>query len=154
MKVALETDLPIAPETAWDWVQTSALLREITFPLVIFRPIGGPWPERWEETRYRAWMLLFGVLPFGRQSIVITKGEDADGYWVRDNGSGDLVATWDHRITLRRTEDGGTRYADVVEVKAGVLTPVVWAFAAVFYRWRQRRWRRLAVLGFDPTGEA
>jgi hypothetical protein len=43
----------------------------------------------------------------------------------------------------------GVVYRDRVEVRAGVLTPFIWVFAQIFYRHRQRRWRRLAANGFD-----
>jgi hypothetical protein len=68
---------------------------------------------------------------------------------VRDNGHGDLPRKWDHRITLVPQPGGGTLYTDRVEVGAGVLTPFVWLFAGMFYRHRQRRWRRLVENDFD-----
>jgi hypothetical protein len=33
---------------------------------------------------------------------------------------------------------------DRIEIDAGVMTPLVAGFAAIFYRYRQRRWRALA----------
>ena len=49
---------------------------------------------------------------------------------------------------MQALPDGRTRYTDSVEVRAGLLTPLVWAFATAFYRHRQRRWRRLVRRGF------
>ena len=37
-----------------------------------------------------------------------------------------------------------TRYSDRIEIDAGPLTPLVAGYAQLFYRYRQRRWRRLA----------
>jgi uncharacterized membrane protein len=68
---------------------------------------------------------------------------------LRENGSGQLATVWDHTIRVEPSSDGGTQYTDVVEVRAGVLTPFVWAFAQVFYHHRQRRWRALVKRGFD-----
>jgi hypothetical protein len=36
------------------------------------------------------------------------------------------------------------RLRDEVDIAAGHMTPIVWAFAQVFYRHRQHRWRALA----------
>lgn len=36
---------------------------------------------------------------------------------------------------------GSSRFP--VEIRAGVLTPLVWLFAQVFFRYRQMRWRSL-----------
>jgi hypothetical protein len=59
------------------------------------------------------------------------------------------IATWDHHIIMRETEDGRTHYTDQVEVKAGRLTPFIWVYASLFYRYRQHRWRRLVAQAFD-----
>jgi hypothetical protein len=45
--------------------------------------------------------------------------------------------------------DDRTHYRDVVYVEAGWLTPAIWLYASLFYRHRQRRWRRLVRNGFD-----
>jgi hypothetical protein len=55
-----------------------------------------------------------------------------------------LIRRWDHRIQFEPLGPDSSRYTDEVEVEAGLLTPVAWAFAQWFYRHRQRRWRRVA----------
>jgi hypothetical protein len=42
-----------------------------------------------------------------------------------------------------KVEGDGTLYTDNVRVEAGILTPIVWAFAVCFYQYRQRRWCQL-----------
>ena len=70
---------------------------------------------------------------------------------------GALIRRWDHLITIEPAGPRRTRYTDWVEAEAGLLTPLVWAFARVFYAHRQRRWQRLVAHGFryggvDPAG--
>jgi len=36
---------------------------------------------------------------------------------------------------------GKVSYTDEIEIQAGWLTPVIWLFAHIFYRHRQRRWK-------------
>lgn len=50
--------------------------------------------------------------------------------------------------------DGRVAIFDRVEVKAGLLTPFIWAYASLFYHYRQHRWRRLVEGGFAYPGEA
>ncbi len=71
---------------------------------------------------------------------------------LRDDGRGTLASTWDHLIVIQASGHGCS-YTDRIEVKAGVLTLLVWSFAWVFYLHRQRRWRRLVASGFSygPT---
>ena len=96
-------------------------------------------------------MFLFGFIPLGWQAIVISLPEPrGNTRFVRDNGHSPLIRRWDHWITIEPSEDGKrTRYTDTVEVEAGLLTPVIAAFARVFYAHRQRRWRALARTGFS-----
>lgn len=154
MIVDLSTRLDAPIARVWDELQTTRLLVHVAAPMVHFTPLEpAALPERWSEGRYRVRMKVFGVLPSGTQVIAISKAESQEGgarrFTLRDNGSGDLAKTWDHVITLQELPDGATMYRDRVEVRAGLLTPVVWLFAQVFYRHRQRRWRRLVARGFD-----
>jgi hypothetical protein len=47
------------------------------------------------------------------------------------------------RLSLPPFGDDRLHYTDEIEIQAGLLAGVVWAFAHVFYRHRQRRWRTL-----------
>ncbi len=113
----------------------------------MFTPVDPPaLPARWQPGEYRVRMRALGRVPLGEQTIRISFPPTAGGeYLLRDDGSGRLVRRWDHLIRLRAAPDGrSTLYRDEVDIEAGPLTVPVWAFATVLYRWRQRRWRRLA----------
>ena len=150
MRLTLETVIEAPAEQVWTHLQTPTLLRHVCHPLLAFQPIDPPhWPDQWAERDYAVSMKAFGLMPLGRQDIRIRK--DAPSDWprtVRDDGRGTLVQRWDHLIEIAPLGESRTRYRDTVDVEAGVLTPFVWAYAAVFYRHRQARWRRLARTGF------
>jgi hypothetical protein len=55
------------------------------------------------------------------------------------------VRHWDQHNRIRTTPDGRNLCSDEIEVTAGLLTPLIWAFAQWFYRHRQFR-RRYLVL--------
>ena len=76
-----------------------------------------------------------------------TPGPD-DDWVIHDAGSGSAARMWDHRIYVE-SDGEGTRYSDCLRIDAGLLTPVVAAFAGVFSRYRQARWRRLVDNDFD-----
>jgi hypothetical protein len=105
-------------------------------------------PDSWSEGTYRVRLHLFGLVPFGEQAIVISIPPTATGFALRDAGHSALIKTWDHLITIQ-PHGNGSIYRDRVEVKAGVLTPLIWLFAQVFYRHRQRRWRALVARKFN-----
>jgi ligand-binding SRPBCC domain-containing protein len=52
------------------------------------------------------------------------------------------VRVWNHRLTFEPT-DGGSRYTDEIEIERGPLGLPTAAFIAIFFRYRQWRWRRL-----------
>ncbi|MEM7689467.1 MAG: hypothetical protein AAF291_10640 [Pseudomonadota bacterium] len=143
--------LDCTPDEAWERVNTSALLHRITAPLIRFVPRGEGFPATWRDGEYRAWMLFGGILPIGWQAIVISKPEPAgETRYLRDNGYGPLIKTWDHWIAIKPADDPSkTHYCDRVTVEAGLLTPLIAGFAKVFYAHRQKRWRELARTDFS-----
>ncbi len=141
MRLSVSTVLTAPVERVWSLLETPDLLAHVARPLVTFEPLDPPaLPERWVDGPYRVRMRVFGVVPI-EHTIVISRDDAARS--IRDNGHGRLVPTWDHLITIAPLEGAATRYTDRLEVRAGALTPFVWAFAWLFYRHRQRRWRRL-----------
>lgn len=142
-KITRSTILPAPAAEVWDRVQRSATLAHVSRPLLVFDPVDGPLPEVWSEGTYPVRMRLYGILPLGRQNIVIRHEPSEPGRWrIRDAGHGPLARRWDHLITIEAVGDR-TRYTDRVEIDAGWLTLPVAAFAWLFYGHRQRRWRRL-----------
>lgn len=143
MKVSHSSVLDAAPGDVEGLLHTTDLLRFVAAPLVIFtsREKGGL-PSVWSPGKHRVFLWFLGFIPFGPQTVDISWGHDEAGnFWIRDDGSGFLVRRWDHRIAVRPAAEGKTLYTDDVAIEAGLLTPFVWSFAAVFYRWRQSRWR-------------
>lgn len=152
MRVHLSTPLSAAPEWVAAQLQSTAVFRHITAPLIQFHPARGTdWPTHWAPGELALHMRLLGVLPMGPQTVRISFEPPAQrGGWptLRDNGEGVLMRRWDHRITLQPLPDGRTLYTDDIEVVARhlpwLMTPLSALFAQVFYRHRQRRWRQLA----------
>jgi len=154
MLIERTTLLSCSAQRCFEEVQKSALLQQVAAPLVRFVPLEpASFPERWEPKEYLVSVRLFGFLPAGRQRINLSireRSAEMGRFHVelRDNGRGTLASTWDHLIVVQALEQGCS-YTDRVTVKAGILTPLVWSFAWIFYRHRQRRWRRLAGSGFS-----
>jgi hypothetical protein len=146
MRAFVQTKLSCAANQAWDRVQTFSLLREVCWPLVTLRPGAGETaiPERWEpgatiSLRPR----LFGMIPIGTRVLHWEK-VDAAAREMQTREYDPLIRRWDHRIHVEPVGSGSCRYTDDVEIDAGVLTLPVWLFAQLFYRHRQRRWKRVA----------
>ena len=149
MLLQISTTLPCSVEEAVKQVKTPQLLRFVANPLVQFTPVDPPaFPATWSAGTYWVQLKLFGLVPFGRQAVVISFPVVKNSFALRDNGHSALIASWDHLITIAPSEHG-SYYEDRVNLSAGALTPFVWVFAWIFYRHRQRRWRLLANRGFE-----
>ena len=148
MIVELRTRLEAPAAQCIAAVMAPALLQHIASPLIRFEPVArSGWPDRWEPGPFPVQMKLFGWVPLGIQTIDISVPDAPAGQFrLRDRGHSALIERWDHLISIE-TVDGGTRYIDRVDIRAGWRTPLVWLFARVFYAHRQRRWRRLATSG-------
>jgi hypothetical protein len=143
-EISLSTILPAPPDEIRRRLGESATLAHVARGLLSFRPLDTPaLPETWAPGRYRVALRLFGVIPAGTQVIGIEQPGDSDAWVVRDNGGGTLFPVWDHRIFLAPAGPDETRYTDTVRFRARLPGPLARGFVHVFYRYRQRRWRRL-----------
>lgn len=154
MLVQVSTLLDCPPAITWQEVQTSKLLEYVAAPLVKFVPVQpDTFPEVWVDGKYLVQMRLLGVIPFGKHWIVISRPTTVNDsnkqvHELLDDGYGDIISKWRHLITIQETLDGRTHYTDTIEVAAGILTFGVWIYANIFYRYRQRRWRKLVKADF------
>jgi len=148
------SELACTPDEAWSRALSPALLEHVSAPLIRFVPVGAKgFPQDWQLREYRAWMLLFGFIPLGWQAILISFPEPrGEIRFIRDDGYSPLIRRWDHWIEIAPGPAGTTRYTDRITIEAGWLTPLIAAFARVFYAHRQRRWRALARTGFAALG--
>jgi hypothetical protein len=64
----------------------------------------------------------------------------------RHDEAGGFIRSWRHDIEVEPVDAQRCRYEDRIDIDAGRMTAAVTAFARVFYRIRQRRWRQLAPL--------
>lgn len=152
MRIEITTVLDVAAERAWEAVRQPRLLDHVAWPLQSFEHVDPPtWPALWIEGSYDVRLRLFGAVPMGRQRVMIRDMvAGPDRYGLRDDGYGDLARRWDHVISIEPISSSTCRYTDRIDVRAGLLTPLVAAFAQIFYRHRQRRWRALVASNFAP----
>jgi ligand-binding SRPBCC domain-containing protein len=151
----VSTRLAAPSDVVWDTVKRTDTLRYVTRWLLGFRA-NGYVPERWGEGEaYQLRLLFFGFVPAWRHEIRVVR-VDEEAHEIRTEERGGPVREWRHRITVDGEGWGSTRYMDEIEVHAGPLTPFVWTYAQVFYRYRQMRWRRLArrLASNQPAGSA
>jgi hypothetical protein len=144
MLVDVSTVLNCSAAKAWNEVQKTSLFLYVIWPLVRVVPTGAPFPERWSEgLTIQCKSFVFGVIPIGVRTLHFEK-IDQKNYEIQSREHDPLIARWDHLVAIKLLDDSRSIYRDTIDIDAGRLTVVVWAWANWFYRHRQRRWRALA----------
>ncbi|MFO0947332.1 MAG: hypothetical protein U1D30_15580 [Planctomycetota bacterium] len=130
-------------------MQKPQLLIHVARPFLVFVPREPKeLPPAGLDGEFKVSMRLLGVIPLGWQMIRVTRTIDADGTChLRDDGYSPLIRRWDHRIRVQPISKTTCEYSDTIDIEAGLLTPLVFVFAHLFFRWRQHRWRQLVL---DP----
>jgi hypothetical protein len=128
----------------WTELLKTESLTKVSAPILYFTPQDGQaLPTTWEVgDTYALTLSAFRVLPLGRHVIEV-KVLDAQAHEIYTHEHGSLARVWNHRIRLGARNGTTFEYTDQIEIHSGVLTPLIWLFAHVFYRHRQRRWKAL-----------
>lgn len=143
MRVRISTSLTFSPGKAWE-----ALQRPETF-LYVNRGLLGfsdtrQLPQRWQEGFvWQSRLLFFHWIPGWTHRLRIAR-VDGGKRELLIEGGGHLVSAWNHSAHIEPISENRCRYIDETEFKAGWLTPLVWCFSQLFYRYRQAKWRKLA----------
>lgn len=143
MIAKITTELEAPAEKVWALVKRKQTFLYVTRGLLGL-PAAMSWPEEWresEEETGRIW--FFHVIP-GWKHTLRTGSIDESGYELRTQEDGGFVKAWNHLLKVEPLSEERSRYTDEVEIDAGAFTPMVWAFAHFFYRYRQARWRSLS----------
>jgi hypothetical protein len=145
MKLDVSTELNCPAAKAWDEMQKSSLLLHVIWPLAWITTTGLPeLPERWRQgLSVQCRSYVFGFIPIGIRNLYFETIDQAE-YRIVTRESDPLVKRWNHTFSVTPSGTDRSIYRDIIDIDAGALTIVVWAWASWFYRHRQRRWRALA----------
>lgn len=143
MIARIETILPATAERVWLLLLKRDTFRYITRGAISFDGIER-WPQQFAAgTTLTTRMRLFGVVPLWSHRLEVVR-VDAQARELLSHEHGGLVRRWNHRIKVSERVGQQAHYIDEIDIDAGLLTPVIWLFAHLFYRYRQMRWRYLA----------
>jgi len=143
---------PAEKEDVFRRLQSLRTLQYIAAPFASFSPLNGNPDLLWRKGGECMFHLkLFGFLPLGIHTIRVVE-LDAASCQILTNEANTHVPIWNHRIWLESTPTGESRYTDEVELFAGWKTPFVSVWAKLFYRHRQKKWRKPLLRSKQATG--
>lgn len=144
MIVRISTYFDCTEEKLWKKIIEPKSLQFVTAPILSFRPlVKGELDGEWViDKTYELKLYFLNILPLGRHRIKIVT-IDRESNTIVSNESGTLAPVWNHTIRFDKGEQNKLNYTDEIEIKAGWLSMAIWAFAHLFYRYRQKRWKIL-----------
>ncbi len=146
-KLTVSSNIPMDINTAWEKVQTSALLEFITKGKLTFQPLEGEFPEIWEEgISVKTTMNVYGVIPFGGIHTLTVEKVDSKNNIIQSKEWDDFAKVWNHRISMKKLSDQSIHYEDEIIIYGGLLTGLISWWARSFYKHRQKRWQLIAML--------
>jgi hypothetical protein len=128
----------------WLKITEPKSLQFVAAPILSFEPlIAGSLDDDWEVGKnYELKLKFLNFIPLGDHNIKLVAIDHGTNI-IKSEESGKLTSVWNHTIRFHPLGPNKLHYTDEIEIKAGWLTPFVWAFAHIFYRHRQRRWKIL-----------
>lgn len=144
MLARISTQLECTESELWQKLSKPESLQFVASPMLAFAPIEpGVLGSEWETGRdYRLKLYFLKFIPLGRHTIQLVK-VDREQNIISSRETGLLAPVWNHNIFFEEIKPSLVSYTDEIDIRAGWLTPLVWLFAQVFYRHRQRRWKVL-----------
>jgi len=154
MRVLLKEILDCPPDAAWRALQSPAVFREVSSPLISVESLEADgFPSVWEPGEHPVELTALGLVPMGKQVIRLSMvTERRDGVRiVRDTGRGvsgalEAVTLWDHRMAVSADPagTGKTLYRDQLIFRTGALTLPSWPVFWMMWQWRMLQLKRLA----------
>jgi ligand-binding SRPBCC domain-containing protein len=138
IKVATSLNAPV--EKVWAHLSELKTLQYVARPLVYFKP-KGEFSQFYEGESYNLTLKIFGLFPIRNHHIFIKELNKAN-LTIKSQESNAIIPVWNHTILLKPNGDK-TDYTDEIEINADKMTKIVSAFAKIFYKHRQKRWKKL-----------
>lgn len=142
MIAKISTVLPASAERVWQLLRKKDTFLHITRGMMGFsNPETFP-KELSEDSVIRTQLRFFHVIPGWEHELRLVRVSDTEKR-IFSREKGGPVRKWNHLAQVSESSGGKSLYYDEIDIDAGALTPLVWIFAHVFYRYRHRRWRGL-----------
>ncbi len=148
--VTVSSELPVSAERAFELAQKLETFEFVVSPVIrLSLPAEQLIAAKADDAlragaEYSGRLWYFKIVPAWTHKLKIISGGPIDGgFEIYTNEQSGPVRVWNHRLTFKATGDSTCRYTDQIEIPGGIEGLGTRAFVEVFFRYRQRRWRRL-----------
>lgn len=141
--IHVETELEAQADRVWAAMQHPTTFQYVCRGLIGIPRLSGRSEHFRQGESGTGWLFLFHVIPLSKHTILLERVDDS-ARTMRSREHGGMLKVWNHTLHVEPLADGRSRYSDTVEIDAGGLTAAVARVSVGIYRYRQRRWRKLA----------
>lgn len=142
MKLIFETYVDKSACEIWAIEKNISRLREVSRPLILLTHLN-PQSNEWQEGGVYDFKIdLFGVIPWSKHQVRMTRYCNKNFFFETDEGGGP-IKVWRHRHDVVPVDTNRSVCRDQLEIKAGILSPVVWVLAQALYRKRHKALRAI-----------
>ncbi|MBF0121427.1 MAG: hypothetical protein HQK79_21565 [Desulfobacterales bacterium] len=142
MIATIQSYFETSTDKAWELLKKTDTFLFITRGFLDFTDTE-KWPEEfYADLEINTKLIFFHILPAWKHCLKIIKINELDKE-LYSNECGGFIKTWNHLIKIDFETDCSCKYTDKVEIDAAFLTPAVWLYAKIFYRYRHYRWKKL-----------
>jgi len=153
IKIIISSTLNNSAEKIWNKLLNIETLIEICKPMATFKSKINETEMKWEINKeYIFKLFIYGFIPFGNHKIILKK-LDKENKIILSNEYNKIVKIWNHLIFMKNIGENEIKYtdeveiyADEVEIYAGIFTLFTAIWAKLFYKHRQKKWKRISML--------
>lgn len=142
MNLLFETTVEANAQSLWSMGKDVALLDKVSRPVISLKQLP-PEETTWRQGGiYNFRIKLFGIIPWADHQVRMKRYCDRSLTFETDE-SGGPIKVWKHQHRLIPLEPNRAVCRDEIEIKAGVMSPLVWLMAQALYRKRHRVLRNI-----------
>jgi len=146
IKIIISSTLNNSAEKIWNKLLNIETLIEICKPMATFKSNLNEKEMKWEiDKEYIFKLFIYGFIPFGNHKIILKK-LDKENKIILSNEYNKIVKIWNHLIFMENVGENEIKYTDEVEIYAGIFTLFTAIWAKLFYKHRQKKWKRISIL--------
>ena len=144
IRIIISSMLNSSSEKIWNKLLDVETLVYICKPMVTFKNTTKEKNMKWELNReYIFKLFIYGFIPFGNHKIILEK-IDENNKMIISKEHNNIVKIWNHKIIMENKGENDIKYTDEVDIYAGVFTLFVAIWSIIFYKHRQRKWKKIA----------
>jgi hypothetical protein len=141
--ITVSTELPATADRVWGAMKHPASFLYVCRGLLGWPALTGRTEPMREGESGSGWLFFFHVIPAHRHHIHVRRVDDV-ARTIETDERGGVIRSWHHTLHVEPLDERSSRYSDTIDIDAGRFTGAVAQLAHGIYRYRQRRWRRLA----------